>query len=109
MKLHSMELTKEEREPKQASVVSPESDGPLYPWGLGLHLDDQVLGKLKLDGLPKVGTYVLVQARAKVTGAMENEHEHGKHRTAQLQIVDLGLGEVEEEKADPADKLYGKG
>lgn len=104
MKLSDSEI-KERNSP--ASIVS---EGPRYPWGLGIQLEDETMGKLGIAGLPKVGDVLMVQARVKVTGAMENEHEHGKHRSAQLQIVDMGIGPDEGEGGDAAEKLYdGKG
>ncbi len=107
MKLHSMKLSDKEQE-KVAETVAVEK--PRYPWGLGLHLDNEILGKLGI-ALPEVGKTLMLQARVNVTGAMEEEREGtGKHRTAQLQITDLGIGPDEGEGQSAADKLYdGKG
>ena len=58
MALTSMRLTPEERRDEAPSTVAAD-DGPLYPWGLTLHLDDTVLEKLGLEGLPSVGAEFL--------------------------------------------------
>lgn len=107
MKLHSMKLTAKEQEKTQPASVLAEQ--PRYPWGLGLHLDDETLDKLGI-GLPELGKTLLLQARVKVTGAMAQETEgSGKSRQAQLQITDMGIDVDEGEGGDAADKLYDGG
>ena len=104
MKLTSMKLPS--REPANTIVATDAPEGPRYPYGLSLQLDDDTLGKLGLS-LPTVGKSFLLQARVKVTGAMEAEHEGGtKVRNASLQIEDMGLGPDEGEGSSAADKLY---
>jgi hypothetical protein len=101
-----MKLTSQESKEATGAVPTDKPQGPEYPWGLGLHLDDEVLGKLGM-GLPEVGKTLMVQARVKVTGAMSNQIDGGKEqRTAQLQIVDMGIGTDEGEGTDAAAKLY---
>lgn len=107
MKLTSMRLSQREQEAK-AEPASVVADKPRYPWGLGLHLDDETLEKLGISELPKVGKTLMISARVDVTGAMEQEMEGaGKHRTAQLQITDMAIGPDEGEGGDAAEKLYG--
>jgi len=104
VKLTSMKLPA--REPAQ-TIVAEAPEQPRYPYGLSLSLDDETLSKLGM-GLPSVGKSFLLQARVKVTGAMEAEGESGKMRNAQLQIEDMGLGPDEGEGSSAADKLYEK-
>lgn len=104
MKLKSMRLSEREQEKEAPATVA--ADKPRYPWGLGLHLDDEALEKLGAGGF-EVGKSMMIQARVDVTGVMEQEHEHGKHRNVQLQITDLGIGPDEGDGGDAAEKLYG--
>lgn len=103
MKLKSMKLSDKQQEQAMPSTVA--ADRPKYPWGLGLHLDDEIIKKLELGGV-EVGKTLMVQARVNVTGAMEQEHEHsGKQRSVSLQITDMAIG-TDEGEGDAADKLY---
>lgn len=84
--LVSMKLSKTARE----NMTSPSKyEGPEYPWGLGLSLDDGSLTKLKIDELPDPGDEVYVIAKAKVTSVESRDGEYGKHRSVSLQITDL--------------------
>lgn len=93
-KLVSMKLdTKERKKMREPSVLA---DGPVYPWGLQLNLNEDVLDKLDVDdgAMPKIGSEVLVAAKAKVTGVHSHDRESGKQRSVELQITELGLGEA---------------
>lgn len=107
MDLKSMKLPARTQESLVASADVPE--GPRYPGGLSLHLDDDVLEKLSMT-LPDVGKSFMLQARVHVTAASQMEYEGDKKRRAvSLQIVDMGLGTDEGEGSSAADKLYGGG
>lgn len=106
MKLKSMKLSSAEQE-KAMPVETVAADRPRYPWGLGLHLDDEVIKKLELGSLPEVGKTMMVTARVNVTGAMEQEHEgSGKQRSVSMQITDMAIGPDEGDGGSAADKLY---
>jgi len=79
--------------------VAPDGkyEGPKYPYGLCISLDNDTLKKLGLDGdLPGVGDIIQFNAIAKVTNVSENEREGTdgattKHCRVELQITDMGI------------------
>jgi hypothetical protein len=96
-----------EREKYATSAVV---DSPRYPYGLCLHLDDEVVAKLGLDKLPAVGKPIMLVAKAEVTSVSANQYSNseGKVETREsisLQITDMMLGPVSEED-DAAKSLY---
>lgn len=101
-KLVSMAMSETERKKDAPTVMADK--GPRYPYGLELHLSDEVLSKLDLDGLPKVGSAVTIQAKAKITSASENDHGDGKRRSLSVQITALA---VDDGKDATEKKLYG--
>lgn len=109
-KLTSMKLTKADR--KKRNELSPSvmsDDGPAYPWGLSLNFDETILGKLKLEGLPKAGTTMRIEARVSVESVGVRDAAGGhEERTLTLQITDLCL-EADDDRGSAADRLYGKG
>lgn len=104
-KLVSMKISKAEMEKRmEPSTIATER--PMYPWGLGLNLDNDTLEKLGVDDLPKVGEVYTVVAQVSVSSVSSNESEGGKNRSVSLQITDMCL---EDGKAkNVADKLYAK-
>ena len=100
-----MKLSKKEA---KGEVGTVESEYPEYPYGLSLHLDDEILSKFGVKELPAVGTTFTIAAKANVTDA--NEHssqgDKKKRRSITLQITDMGLSTKDEEK-DMAKSLYG--
>lgn len=77
-------------------------EGPKYPYGLCISLEDETLKKLGLDGdMPGVGDIIQFNCIAKVTSASENEREgtDGEkvecHRV-EMQITDMGIPGVNE-------------
>lgn len=68
-------------------------DDPEYPYGCCLNLDEKQLDALGLKDLPKVGSTVTLQAKARITGVNENETQSGSRRSLSIQITDLGLGQ----------------
>lgn len=96
MKLVDLKLTKAEAKAEIGS--SAPSKGPRYPWGLSLRLDNDTLGKLKLDAL-KVGTKVTIEAIATVTEYGEHQRQDGEERhNLELQITELAIGEPKRER-----------
>jgi len=105
--LVSMKITAEART-KMAEPSMVEKDGPIYPWGLSLSLDDDALEKLGIDTLPKVGTAQMLIARVEVTSVSSNQGpDKQKRQSVSLQITDLCL-EPEKTREKVEDALYGK-
>jgi len=112
MKLTNMKIVRKPEETKPAESIR--ADRPIYPYGLQVRLDEDALDKLGITELPKVGGYLMLTAKVCVTSVSSNEHQTDgatkkhKHRNVELQIEDLGLGDVPEEKSDAAATLYAK-
>jgi hypothetical protein len=108
LKLHSMKLTKKEREPSE--VKSMAVDAPRYPYGLSINLDEDAIAKLDLDELPATDEVMILVARVDVTGTSSNETTGGgKRRSITLQITEMALGPNETgDKPKAQDVLYGK-
>jgi hypothetical protein len=88
--LTNMKLSREEA--KDLATVGPsEIQGPRYPYGLTVSLDNDSLEKLGISQLPDVNeTYTLV-AQVRVTSVSANESDYGKSRSVGLQITDMAL------------------
>lgn len=111
-----MELVNLELKPAEAeaeTTEAKENEKPIYPYGLCLHITDETLAKLGLEGCD-VGDELHIMAVAKVIGTSEQEYEGGKHATLDVQITEMGCEMAEEEEEEPAHSkaartLYGKG
>jgi hypothetical protein len=103
--LKNMALSKEERKAEAPSVIS-KPEGPRYPYGLELRLDDEVLKKLGSSGLPDVDDVVLIQAKAKVTSVSSSDYGDGTHRNICLQVTDLAVEPEKKKKTE--DVIWGK-
>jgi hypothetical protein len=107
-KLVNMKIDPKAREAryKETAIV----EGPIYPYGLSVHLDDEVMAKLGLKTLPEVGKPLMLLAKVNVTSVSENQtSDGGKAETRQsvsLQITDLCLEAVGDGDASTA--LYGE-
>lgn len=107
-KMVSMKIDPKEREERYKSMEKP-ADGPMYPYGLALHLEDEVMEKLKMSKLPQVGKQVLVYALADVTSVSENESMVGGTRqSVSLQITDLALLAPPKNEESTEEALYSK-
>jgi hypothetical protein len=92
-KLVSMKLPPRDKTSEEKIYTSmADGDGPKYPWGLCLTLDEQQLKQLGITDLPKVDGTVTITAKADVTSVSENQTQDGPRRSVSLQITDLGLG-----------------
>lgn len=105
-KLVNMKIDPKAREERYAE--SALADRPVYPWGLSLNLDEEVLEKLGLEELPTVGKPLKLIALVDVTSVSSNESKGGESRSVGLQITDLCL-EKPGAKASTESKLYGEG
>ena len=107
-KLVNMKLDPDEREHYGPSMVV---SAPQYPYGLALHLDDDVMEKLALAKTPGAGKTVTIEAKAIVTSVTENERVNeltglkSSETCMSLQITDLAILTA---KGDAADKIYAK-
>lgn len=87
-----MKMSRKEMEEKYSKPIDAADDGPLYPWGLRLNLDDDVVSRLKLKDLPKVGKTMMLAARVGVVSVSSSDSQGGgKRESIELQITDLGL------------------
>ena len=88
--LVSMKLSKQSRQ--EATPQAVESQGPEYPYGLRLSLDEDSLEKLGIEELLEAGKSVHVVAKAEIVSVSHQESAHGKpHRSVELQITDLAV------------------
>lgn len=103
--MKSMALTADEAKEYSNPVQAP-GDGPKYPYGLCLCLDNDTLEKLGITSLPDVGQVMEIKALATVTSVGMNQEQDGdKRQRADLQITDL---ELSKSTGDLAERMYGK-
>ena len=100
---NSPEAAKEQVNPSVA-------DGPKYPWGLCITLNDDSLDKLGVKTLPAAGTEVTIVAKATVTGTSERQTEgEGTKASMDLQITDMQIDGLDVDLfGRAAEMLYGK-
>lgn len=98
MKMAEMELSKKEKKESMPTCASDE--GPNYPYGLCLRLDNAVLEKLGIDSLPKVGARMKVMAEGIVTSVSSHESKNRDDRNVEIQIQQLAV-----ENDDDSDEL----
>ncbi|WP_238919391.1 capsid staple protein [Achromobacter xylosoxidans] len=105
MNLTDMQLTPEEAKEVAGCCSSDgEAEGPKYPWGLSISLDDTTLEKLGISALPQVGQRMQLAAVVEVCSTSQHENQEGMDKCVSLQIIKLGL---EGERPNPATVLYG--
>lgn len=103
IKLVNMKRTPPPVPQEPASVMT---EGPRYPWGLAVNLDEESLQKLGVANLPDVENEMILVGRVKVTRTQSSQDEGGKrHRSMELQITDMALNNGDDEK-DAAGTLY---
>jgi len=103
--LVSMKIRQADRD-KLMEPKSMATDGPDYPWGLSITLDDDSLEKLGLD-LPEVGTMMTLVANVKVTNVSESASPTYKQRSLGLQITEMALEDGKKGES-VAKRLYGE-
>lgn len=102
----NMKMSADER--KEYLGEATASEGPTYPYGLCINLDDDALKKLGLTEMPAVGTEVMVMAKAVVKGTSAHARDgEMDHRSVEMQITDMELGPVAS-ATSAADALYGQ-
>ncbi len=106
----NLALTKAEA--KEETGATP--DLPKYPYGLSLYLDDEILEKMGITEMPKVGSVLQLQAMVTVTGtsqrATQTEKESGEAAESTSSCVDLQITDMELQgpAKDKAKTLYTK-
>lgn len=92
--MKSMKTTAAERKARSAKYekCSP-FDGEVYPYGLSINLDEEVMEKLDLKALPKAGAKMTLTAEVSVKSVEQRESsEGGNRRSMTLQITAMDLG-----------------
>lgn len=85
-------------------VQTSPGDGPAYPYGLTVYLDDDTLKKLGLTDPPTVGAEMMLHAKVVVTSCGMNQEQDGdKKSRCDLQITDM---ELQGEQEGAADRMY---
>lgn len=88
----SMQLTEDEAK-EYASIETKPGDGPRYPYGLCLYLNDDTLKKLGMEGLPAVGATFTLTAKVVCTSVgMSQQVDGDAENRADMQITDMDLG-----------------
>jgi len=100
---------KHSRKEAEAYVTPSVSDEPMYPYGLCITLHKDELEKLGITSLPKVGSEMMITAKAYVKSTSEYDTQgEGKDMNVSIQITDMGIGQTEgATNNDRATMLYG--
>lgn len=105
MALVSMKMSREEA--KEYNTIETSDDGPRYPYGLRIDLNDDSLEKLGITALPKVGTEMTITAKVMVTSVSAYDSQGGEaEQSVGLQITDMEIG-AGKTQSDAATSLYG--
>ena len=102
MNLKSMKMSPSEKKKGNLPTDKPGKEDS-YPYGLCLNLESEAIKKLGLSKLPKVGSILMVTAKAKVLGTELHESGDEKRKSISLQITDLAL---DNDSKEPEDKFY---
>ena len=83
---------------------SPGYEQPVYPYGLCICLDEDMLNKLKLDTEDcEVGAKIHLCCMAEVTDFSQRKMDDGVRRRIELQVTDIALENEDEENAGALD------
>lgn len=93
MALKSMKRTPADEKARKEKYKGEEvRGGDEYPWGLRLNLDDEILRKLGVKALPKVGARMAVNAEVSVVAVHRCAATGGTdERSLELQITRMEL------------------
>lgn len=102
-----MKRTPAERAEERAEELDEQENGPEYPWGLTIRLEQEELDKLDNLTDKKAGDVCIINAKAIITRvSSEDELDgEGKENSINLQITDMEV--TPENTTDNAEKLYG--
>jgi hypothetical protein len=108
-KLTNMKVDRAARDAAMKGPATISDEGPLYPWGLGIQLENESIELLGMKTLPEAGETMLLVAKVKVTGTtsedVDGEGGKRKRQSVRLQITDMAL-EDGGAKTNAAEKLY---
>lgn len=104
----NLALTKEEAK-DQYGIEPSDETLPKYPYGLSIYLDDDVLKKLGMTDLPKVGTSMPATITVMVTGTSQRATQSSKDGEQMRTCVDLQITDMDitMPTKSAADVLYG--
>lgn len=96
-KLVDVKFTKAEAKAEAAEYTGAE--GPEYPWGLSIRLEDETLTKLGVTTLPDVGDEFRLVCIARVDSVSQSQMASGRNdRCVSLQITQMGIDAETDEK-----------
>lgn len=85
-----------------------DDNGPKYPYGLMIHLENSEIEKLGIQDMPEAGHTLMITARVKVHSVSSSETQGGKkRRSIGLQITDMDIG-PDTAKPSAEQTLYSK-
>lgn len=96
MKLVDLKMSKADKK-ESSPMVAGKYEGPDYPYGTCLRLDNASLEKLGMDELPKVGAVMHVSGLGRVTAVSSHESKNRDERTVEIQIEQLGVEDEDDE------------
>src|SRR3990167_2159101 len=107
--LTNMALTAKEAKETSGPIAASGKNAPRFDWGLNLNLSTKSLEKLKISELPKVGSYVMVEAYCCVKSVRESEQVDGdKDRSVELQVESMMVAPAKAKKGMAIGKGYKK-
>jgi len=68
-----------------------ESEGPKYPYGLSIQLNDESLKKLGITDVPAVGAKMKLIAEVEVVSTSQYARQEGTDKDVSLQITSMAL------------------
>ena len=105
MAMVNMKMSRDEA--KEYTLGAEVDDGPQYPYGLCIRLNDDSLEKLGITSLPKVGTEMTITAKVIVKSVSAYDRMNGEaEQDVELQITDMEIGAGKTQN-DAAQSLYG--
>ena len=91
-KLVDMKMSKKEA---KGEFTVEKDDGPRFPHGITIHLDDDSMKKLGFDSLPDVGEEFIVVGVGPVESANESKRQKGVDRSMSIQLQRMEIGPVD--------------
>ena len=96
-KEQAMPMISMKNEPEMEEIPGQmKMDEPKYPEDLCIELESDQLEKLGINVMPKVGTVMMITAKAVVKSNEETELMTGKETCIELQITDMEISKVEQ-------------
>lgn len=90
-KKHGMVTTRLSAKEREANSPVVSIDSPEYPYGTRICLDNEMLDRLGIDNLPKVGSSFAVSGIGEVISVSEHDGQDGKRRSIDIQLIRLAV------------------